>query len=144
MQEGLIAMRGNDNSAAEDGALLVTRTCGPPGLAIAGEIDESNYADLIGAPAAIADWPDCEVHINLSGVTYCDLAGLRTIIRVATGRDRAVGLRRAVLHAVSPELTAVLRILGWDKIPGLAISERTSGAPQPLATGAGLRESTSR
>ena len=48
---------------------------------------------------------------------YCDLAGLRAIIRL-TGTAHA---RRVVLHDVPWRLQTVLRIVGWDSTPGLVI-----------------------
>lgn len=104
----------------DNGVLRITRTVSPPGLALAGEIDESTYAALVGALADIS--PDQrEVHIDLAEVVYCDLAGLRAIVRLAA--DNGVAARRLVnLHEVPPQLRTVLEIIGWDSIPGLAVS----------------------
>ena len=100
----------------DNGVLRITRTVRPPGLAIAGEIDESTYAALVRAlQDSTAD--QREVHIDLAGVVYCDLAGLRAIVRLTAGSVRLVHL-----HEVSPQLRAVLEIIGWDTIPGLAVS----------------------
>ena len=60
---------------------------------------------------------------SLAGVEYCDLAGLRTIVRLAGGRGggRDRGGRRLVLRDVPPELKTILQIMGWDATPGLVI-----------------------
>jgi len=190
------------NPAAADGALRITQTASPPGLAIAGDIDESSYEELVSALAATSDWPGDEVHVNMSAVTYCDLAGLRAIIGVTMGRnggrlgassdrrDRSAssqpasgqpasgqpasgqpapgqaapgqpasgqaapgqpasgqpasdqpasgqptsglpggrGGRQVTLHAIPDELRAVLRILGWDSVPGLVLAEGAGDA----------------
>jgi STAS domain len=149
---------------AAEGALRVTRTADPPGLAVAGDIDESSYDELVAALATTADWPEGEVHIDMAGVTYCDLAGLRAIIGVTAGSGGVAtgpadsggppaaqgagtpgqecpgGERRTViLHSVPAELKAVLRILAWDSVPGLVITEGNGGSAGRGARGDGGR-----
>lgn len=153
----------SDDAVFDDGVLRVTRTSNPDVLAIAGEIDESNYRGLAETLARIADELS-EIHFDLAGVDYCDLAGLRAIVRLAGHRvsdpsacehgtrDHSVGDhgvsdhgregRRVVLHAVPPQLKTVLGILGWDSVAGLALDERASGVA-PRSAGlvdAGLPE----
>lgn len=55
----------------------------PPGLAIGGEIDEDAYHALVEKLGELS-WGRDEVHIDLTAVQYCDLAGLRAIVRPAT------------------------------------------------------------
>jgi ABC-type transporter Mla MlaB component len=121
----------SDCAVYDDGVLRITNTNDPPGLAIAGEIDESTYGGLIGALGTFADGP-AEVHVSLGGVSYCDLAGLRAIVCV-TGADggarRDGDTRRVVLHEVPPQLATVLRIVGWDSTPGLAVDQPAGSAP---------------
>ncbi len=103
----------------DDGVLRVATLNSPPGLAITGEIDEGSYPALLETLAQVAG--HAEVHLNLAGVTYCDLAGLRAIIGLAgAGRGRQV-----VLHDIPPRLRTVLDIVGWDATPGLVIDEGT-------------------
>ena len=103
----------------DDGVLRITRSGIPPVLAIAGEIDESTYPGLVGTLEKFVDG-QAEVHASLAGIEYCDLAGLRTIIRLAGGCGGPdSGRRRLVLYDVPPELTNILRIMGWDMAPGL-------------------------
>jgi ABC-type transporter Mla MlaB component len=116
----------------DDGVLRITTTDDPPGLAIAGEIDESTYPGLVGALDKLTDGP-AEIHVSLAEVSYCDLAGLRAIVRITgaesngggsgAGGSGNAGNRRVVLHGVPRSLTAVLRIVGWDSIPGLALDQ---------------------
>jgi anti-anti-sigma factor len=122
----------------DDGVLRITRAGRPPVVALAGEIDEATYPGLVGALDQAVDG-ESEVHFDLAGVEYCDLAGLRAIICV-TGADRG-GRRRVVLHQLAPELQTVLRIVGWDSIPGLTMEDRPGASvpPRPdpvIATGA--------
>jgi hypothetical protein len=118
----------------DDGVLRVTSTDDPPGVAIAGEIDESTYDGLIAALGKFAHGPT-EVHVSLGGVSYCDLAGLRAIVCVTgagggAGSDVVGDTRRVVLHEVPEQLASVLRIVGWDSTPGLALDQRgPAGTP---------------
>jgi ABC-type transporter Mla MlaB component len=134
-----------DCALYDDGVLRITTTDDPPGLAIAGEIDESTYAGLISALDKLTDGP-AEIHVSLAAVSYCDLAGLRAIVRItgaesngADGRGAArsgIGGRRVVLHGVSRPIKTVLQIVGWDSIPGLALDQPDS-IPPASAGGSG-------
>jgi len=105
----------------DDGVLRISRTADPPGLAIAGEIDESTYPALLGALRELPDTPP-EVHLDLADVSYCDLAGLRAIVRLANPGGVTTG-RPVVLHKVPEQLRAVLAIIGWDAISGLTVAD---------------------
>ncbi len=127
----------SDCAVYDDGVLRITNTDDPPGLSIVGEIDESTYDGLIGALGRLAHGPD-EVHVSMGGVSYCDLAGLRAIVCVtgAGGGARGNGgdTRRVVLHEVPAQLATVLRIVGWDATPGLAV-DQPPGSPGGRASG---------
>ncbi|HEX3925651.1 MAG TPA: STAS domain-containing protein [Streptosporangiaceae bacterium] len=134
-----------------DDVLRITRSVGLPGLILAGEIDESSYPVLVRSLAALGSAQD--VHVDLGGVDYCDLAGLRAIICVAApgdtpqapapagpapsgpapGGGRLAG-GRVVLHAVPGRLRRILQILGWDAIPGVGFDERSlPGGRDPVS-----------
>jgi ABC-type transporter Mla MlaB component len=121
----------SDCAVYDDGVLRITNTDDPPGLAIAGEIDESTYEGLINALGKYARGPD-EIHVSMGGVSYCDLAGLRAIVCVTGADSGARGndgdTRRVVLHEVPAQLATVLRIVGWDATPGLAVDQRPGSA----------------
>jgi anti-anti-sigma factor len=104
----------------DDGVLRITATPNPPGLTIAGEIDEDTYPALVAKLEELADAG--EIHLNLAGVQFCDVAGLRAMIRLA-GAGRRSDSRQVVLHEVPPQLHNVLGILGWDSTPGLVIDQ---------------------
>lgn len=125
----------------DDGVLRVTWAGSPPVLALAGEIDESTYPGLVGALKEATNGDtngDGEIHVSLAEVEYCDLAGLRAII-LLTGTDSCSHNgdtpprnRRVVLHEVPPQLQTVLRIVGWDTVPGLALDGQGAGIqPRP-------------
>jgi ABC-type transporter Mla MlaB component len=106
---------GADPTRYDNGVLRIT-LLPDARIGLAGEIDEDTYPALIGALEELAGQVP-EVHLDLAGVLYCDLAGLRAITRLAEG-SRA---RRVVLHGIPPQLHAVLSIVGWDSTPGLVI-----------------------
>ena len=105
--------------AGYGGALRITEMDSPPGLIIVGEIDEDTYPALVARLNALAVSAG-EIHVNLGGVEYCDLAGLRAIIQLTrAGQDGQA--KQVVLHDVPWRLQNVLRIVGWDSTPGLVI-----------------------
>ena len=88
------------------------------GLAVAGEIDESSFCFFAEALDALAE--ESLVHIDLAGVEYCDIAGLRLMVRLTRADDLNgdhEGARRVVLHAAAPQLRAVL----GGRTPGLVM-----------------------
>jgi ABC-type transporter Mla MlaB component len=108
----------------DDGVLRIIRTGTPPELIVSGEIDESTYPGLLKALANAMDGQG-ELHVNLAGVAYCDLAGLRAIVQM-TGADDGSGSRRVVLHEMPVQLATVLAIVGWDITPGLTLEGRAN------------------
>jgi ABC-type transporter Mla MlaB component len=104
-----------------DDVLRITGADGVPGLIIAGEIDEPSYRLLVRGLAALN--PRGDVHIDLSGVEFCDLAGLRAIVCVteASAGDSVPG--HLTLHAVPERLLRILQILGWDDMPGVGFTD---------------------
>ena len=91
-------------------------------LVLSGDIDEETYPALIEALSRIPR-DNAGLHVNLSAVTFCDLAGLRAIIRLGEST------RPVVLHGVSTTLLTVMKILGWDQQPEVLISKRQPSMP---------------
>src|ERR1700685_4322478 len=114
-----------------DDALRITPANGVPGLVIAGEIDESSYRRLVRGLAALD--PRGDVHIDLSGVEFCDLAGLRAIVCVTETDAGDCVPRQLSLHAVPDRLRRILQILGGDDMPGVGFANErlTPGREQP-------------
>jgi ABC-type transporter Mla MlaB component len=103
----------------DDGVLTITDMASPPGLALAGDIDETHYAPLVHV---LDDFSTSrEVHLDLSGLTYCDVACLRAMVCLARPDGADHTAPDVVLHAVPPYLHAILNILGWDRLPGLSM-----------------------
>lgn len=125
-----------------DGILRIRAAGDPPQLIMAGEIDESTYPGLVKALEVTAAGQH-EIHVHLNQVEYCDLAGLRAIVRLCgpdPGGDG--GARGVVLHGLPAHLMTILRILGWDVAAGLTIAPDTnesvsSGDVQSVGAAAG-------
>lgn len=109
-------MRAERHPAYDNGVLRITQVVSPAGLAIAGEIDEATYPALVTSLHELAEEHPV-VHLDLSGVSYCDLAGLRAIVRLADT------VTPVTLHGVPGPLRSAMEILGWDQEPGLMISK---------------------
>lgn len=113
---------------AKDGTLRIAPARGLPGLVITGDVDESAYWVLVGALAGFAERTG-EIQVDLAGTGYCALAGLRAILGLARPSSGGHALGRHLVLYAPPHLTEVLRILGWDAMPGLKLVERESGSP---------------
>jgi anti-anti-sigma regulatory factor len=101
--------------------LRITIVSNLPGLIVEGEIDESGYLTLTQSLAALA--PHGDVHVDLGGVEFCDLAGLRAIVCATGSADEEYPARHVILHGLAPRLRKILEILGWDEMPAVVFAE---------------------
>lgn len=117
------ARAGSGDRGFDDGGLRIARTGSPSGLVIAGDIDEFTYPRLSAALAGLADG-GVDIHLDLAAVQYCDLVGLRALIRLSAGHDDRPDHagRRVILHGQPAHLKTVLQILGSDSMPGLVLA----------------------
>lgn len=103
------------NPVYADGLLRIARTGCPPGLRFAGDVDVSNVGAVHDALAlVVADGGD--VHLDLSGLDFCDVGGIRAMVATAQGMGPE---RRVVVHGLAPHLVNVIRVVGWDELPNL-------------------------
>ena len=105
-----------------DALLRITRLAEAPGLRVEGEIDQSNAALLARALDAVTGGGG-SVHLDLQGLEFMDLAGLRVL--VSTAGQLPAG-RSLVLHSVRPYLRRIMELVGWDRAPGLRIGDDQS------------------
>ena len=91
-------------------------------LVLSGDIDEETYPALLEALSRIPR-DSAGLHVDLSAVTFCDVAGLRAVVRLAESTTPVI------LHEVPGTLLTVMNILGWDQQPGLVISKRQHSMP---------------
>jgi anti-anti-sigma regulatory factor len=117
------------NVVYADGLLRISRTRQPGGLCLTGDVDESNV-DAVTVALSVAQRDGGDLHVDLGGLQFCDVGGLRALVAAAgdLGPDR-----RLVLHGLTGRLQRVMRVIGWDRSAGLTIVQRSGGAPSALA-----------
>lgn len=93
-------------------------------LRLAGDMDAVTLAGLVAALDRFADEP-ADIHIDLAGVDFCDVACLRAFVLLSHASRQNPGHRgrRVILHRPPAELKNLLQILGWDSAPGLVIDD---------------------
>ncbi|GAB1817597.1 MEDS domain-containing protein [Herbidospora sp. RD11066] len=111
--------RADDHDLLLQTALLrIRRTFGPDGIRVEGEIDATSSADLARRLADAAQTVSGDLHVDLHGVTFIDLAGLRALVDTAkTLGDQ----RELVLGPVPEHVGQLMRLIGWHTTPGLRI-----------------------
>ncbi|HVS07953.1 MAG TPA: STAS domain-containing protein [Candidatus Dormibacteraeota bacterium] len=112
-----------DRPLYSDTILQILPTVDPPGLALVGDVDRSNVAAVAQALARACGHAG-DVHLDLSGLLFCDLGGLQVIVRAS----QALGAgHRLVLHGIPRQLERALEIVDWAPLPNLAIAGGVSG-----------------
>jgi anti-anti-sigma factor len=115
--DDLFAARAGDAPVYADKHLVVTRTDNPEGFRFAGEIDITNSDAVIrSVRMAIADEGD--QHIDVSGLSFCDISGIRALVDAATSLGDG---RRMLLHGLPEQLATVMRVTGWSGLPTLTL-----------------------
>jgi ABC-type transporter Mla MlaB component len=106
-----------DRPIYTDPILQIVPTVDPPGLALVGDVEASNVhavaRALAGLPPSAGD-----VHLDLSGLLFCDLGGLQAIVRAAQALEPG---RRLVVHGIPSQLERALEIFDWAPLPNLSI-----------------------
>ena len=102
--------------------LQATFTTSPPVLQLAGDIDDWTYPYLTEVLARASQAGERRIQVDLLDVRYCDVAGLRAIISLASGKGYGRGaIDQIVLAPLPGFLQRLLRILGWDAAPGVIL-----------------------
>jgi anti-anti-sigma regulatory factor len=109
-RQSLVVTLPGEIEVTDDGQIYDT-------LVLGGDIDEETYPSLIEALSRIPR-DSAGLHVDVSAVTFCDLAGLRAIVRLTESTTPVI------LHGVPGTVLTVMKILGWDQQPGLVISKR--------------------
>ena len=115
--DDLFAARAGDAPVYADKHLVVTRTDHPEGFRLAGEIDITNSDAVIrSVRMAVADEGD--PHIDVSGLSFCDISGIRALVDAAASLGEG---RRMLLHGLPEQLETVMRVTGWSGLPTLTL-----------------------
>jgi ABC-type transporter Mla MlaB component len=107
-----------DRPVYADTILQILPTQDPPGLALVGDVDRSNVAAVARALAGMREQAG-DVHLDLSGLLFCDLGGLQAIVGAAQVLNAG---RRLVLHGIPRQLERALEIVEWAPLPNLTIA----------------------
>ncbi|MEV0443800.1 MEDS domain-containing protein [Streptomyces spectabilis] len=122
--EGLHQGRAVADHVWRDELLSITRTFAPPGLALSGEVDDTNVTAvaraLHGEAARAAGRADGgRTRLSLRDVSFIDVGALRLLVHTGLRlRERGGGL---LLTGVAPHVHRVMRVTGWDVVPGLEV-----------------------
>lgn len=111
------ALPGLGGQVYADKQLVVSRTSSPDGLSFAGEIDASN-SHAIGTTIASAQVPHRDIHVDVTGLLFCDISGIRAFVAVAEAMPKG---RRLLLHGMPAQLETVIKVVGWNRIPTLVV-----------------------
>jgi anti-anti-sigma factor len=104
----------------DDHRLRIVPTYGPRGLRIVGAIDLTTAGALTASLRLAAGWPERDLYLDLGELEFIDVAGVRAIVRTATGLDQD---RRLIIERLAPGLRKVFEIVGWDRTRGLCFAE---------------------
>jgi len=99
-----------------DKQLVVTRTLEPYGLCFSGEIDITN-SDAVPRSLSLAFVRDGNMHLDVSGLIFCDISGIRSFVDAAEAMDGG----RLLLHGLPALLQKVMKVTGWSDMEGLVI-----------------------
>ncbi|MBE8470318.1 MEDS domain-containing protein [Streptomyces justiciae] len=108
-----------------DDLLSITRTFAPPGLALAGEVDDTNVTAVARALHAERARPHSRTpdgprtRLDLRDLLFIDVGALRLLVFSALALSAAGGT--LVLCGVAPHVQRVMRVAGWDRVPGLRL-----------------------
>ncbi|MFF5008743.1 MEDS domain-containing protein [Streptomyces phaeochromogenes] len=110
-----------------DELLSITRTFAPPGLALAGEVDDTNVTALARAlhaetaRARARPVNGVRTRIDLRDLRFIDVGALRLLVFAGGALSTSGGT--LVLHGVAPHIQRLMRVTGWDRVPGLVVEQ---------------------
>jgi anti-anti-sigma factor len=100
-----------------DKQLVIRRT--PTGLSISGVIDNYNV-DSFSRSLNASLGGEGDVNVDLSELEFCDVSGIRALVKAAECLDNG---RRLVLYGLPQQLRTVMTLVGWTDMPSLVIGE---------------------
>jgi anti-anti-sigma regulatory factor len=86
-------------------------------LRVVGTVDDGTRGHFVAALDAVLHRPG-DVVLDMSDLDFIDVAGLRALADVAA---RLGGYRRVRIEHLAPVLCDVVRLVGWDRVPGLVL-----------------------
>jgi anti-anti-sigma regulatory factor len=108
----------------DTGGVRVVRLRCPSRLSLSGEVDAANAELVAGALAAgLAGRGDR--HLDLSGLLFCAVAGLRAMVQAAAGLEPG---GRVLVHGMPVHLQRAMHLVGWAGLPTLVLAGKTVAA----------------
>lgn len=104
---------------ATAGRLVIERSGDPMRLRLLGEIDVAN-SDAVATAVSSALAGAAEVVVDFHDVLFCDLSGLRALVRAA---EEAGAGQRIVVSGLPEHLRRALAIVGWTDLPHLVLTD---------------------
>jgi hypothetical protein len=102
----------------EDSILRISKAVEPAGVRLDGTVDASNVDAMSRTLIANVNGAE-EVHLDLSGLLFCDLGGLRAIVH--TAQQIGVG-RRLVMHGLPSYLERAMALAEWAHVPNIVMA----------------------
>jgi anti-anti-sigma factor len=104
---------------ATAGPLVIDRSGEPMRLRLRGEIDVANSDAIATAVSSALAEADLVV-VDFHGVLFCDLSGLRALVRAA---QESGAHQRIVVAGLPEHLRRALSIVGWADLPHLVVGD---------------------
>ena len=92
--------------------------------AFSGEIDINN-CDAVARCLSEMPAKGEDVHLDVSGLIFCDISGIRAFVEAAEQREKG----RLMLHGLPELLQTVMRVTGWTDLPNLEVCGCKAGSP---------------
>ncbi|GAA3661766.1 hypothetical protein GCM10022224_026620 [Nonomuraea antimicrobica] len=109
-----------------DRLLRITPIVDLAGLQIEGELDRATLPALTRALASMAGRGSFSV--DLGGLMFCDVGGLRALVTAATGLRCGHVL---TLRSPPPQVRRLLELTGWHQTAGLRLQASSHALPDP-------------
>ncbi|MDQ1033688.1 anti-anti-sigma factor [Streptomyces sp. V3I8] len=93
---------------------------GQRSLRVVGDVDHHSAQALAAALETTLDWPG-DIIVDMSGLQFIDLAGVRALVRAA---ERLPAGRCLHVVDLAPMLSHVMHVVGWDQVPSLTVTAR--------------------
>jgi len=108
------------NPLYSDASLIITPTYAPLGVKMVGEVDMAHGAPDNRVLSTLQGLTH-DLHVDLSGLRFLDLAGAWLLAQLAQHLDRHGAL--LILRGHARPVLSVLRLTGWDRWPNVVIDD---------------------
>jgi hypothetical protein len=102
----------------QDSILRISKQIQLAGVRLDGTVDASNVDAMSRTLIANINGAE-DFHLDLSGLLFCDLGGLRAIVNTA---QQIGGGRRLVIHALPSHLERAMALAEWAHVPNIVMA----------------------